>query len=109
MSEVLASAFRTHSRGPLVGETTAGKGVGQTAYPVHDEGLLHLVRRTYYYPGTRDTWNESGIPPDTEIVLDDEARETLAPYLEASSPILSEQWSKDEALRRADQLLREKP
>jgi carboxyl-terminal processing protease len=73
MSELLAAAIQTNRRGTVVGETTSGKGVGQTIYPIGEEGELALVRTLYYYPGTRDSWNGVGIVPD--LVIDPSEKE----------------------------------
>lgn len=109
MAEVLAAAFRTHERGPVVGERTVGKGVGQAVYPVLDEGRIAIVERTYFFPGTRDTWHEQGIEPSHEVELTEEDRERLGPYLEAPVIRLEEQWVVDPVLRAADDALRRDP
>jgi carboxyl-terminal processing protease len=51
-AEIVAGAVQDHDRGLLVGETTFGKGVVQTIYPVRDAGLL-LTTAKYYTPSGR--------------------------------------------------------
>jgi carboxyl-terminal processing protease len=78
MSELLAAAIQTNRRGTVVGETTSGKGVGQTVYPIGEEGELALVNALYYYPGTRDTWNGRGIVPD--LVIEPSGEKSGSPH-----------------------------
>lgn len=106
MAEVLAAALKIHGRGLLVGETTFGKSVGQTTYPVLDEGDLHLVEREYFYPGTREGWG-GGIQPDVEMELSDEQIETIRGFLENPIIRLDEQLDGDPVLRRAFELTTE--
>lgn len=109
MAESLAAAFKTHERGMLFGETTTGKGVGQTVYRVLQEGRLHLVERTYFYPGARESWNGTGIEPDVAVPIDDETRTRLIPYLDSTLIHLREQESLDPVLRKAIDWLEEAP
>jgi len=109
MAETLAAAFKTHERGMLFGETTTGKGVGQTVYRVLREGRLHLVERTYFYPGGRESWNGTGIEPDVAVPIDDETRTRLVPYLDSTLTHLREQESLDPVLRKAIDWLEEAP
>ena len=51
-AEIVAGAVQDHDRGLLVGETTFGKGVVQTIYPVRDAGLA-LTTAKYYTPSGR--------------------------------------------------------
>ncbi|MDD5562358.1 MAG: S41 family peptidase [Thermoanaerobaculaceae bacterium] len=51
-AEIVAGAIQDHDRGILVGETTFGKGVVQTIYPVRDAGLA-LTTAKYYTPSGR--------------------------------------------------------
>ncbi|HUJ01646.1 MAG TPA: S41 family peptidase, partial [Usitatibacter sp.] len=48
----VAGALQDHDRAVLVGETTFGKGVVQTIYPVRDAGLA-LTTAKYYTPSGR--------------------------------------------------------
>jgi len=51
-AEIVAGAVQDHDRGILVGETSFGKGVVQTIYPVRDSGLA-LTTAKYYTPSGR--------------------------------------------------------
>lgn len=51
-AEIVAGAIQDHDRGLIVGETTFGKGVVQTIYPVRDAGLA-LTTAKYYTPSGR--------------------------------------------------------
>jgi carboxyl-terminal processing protease len=51
-AEIVAGALQDHDRGLVVGETTFGKGVVQTIYPVRDAGLA-LTTAKYYTPSGR--------------------------------------------------------
>ncbi len=109
MAETMAAAFKTHARGLLFGETTTGKGVGQTVYRILDEGRLHLVERTYFYPGRRESWNDAGIVPDVDVPIDDQTRSRLLPYLDSTLLHISEQKPLDPVLRKAIEWLEEAP
>lgn len=51
-AEIVAGAVQDHDRGLVVGETSFGKGVVQTIYPVRDAGLA-LTTAKYYTPSGR--------------------------------------------------------
>jgi carboxyl-terminal processing protease len=51
-AEIVAGAIQDHDRGLIVGETSFGKGVVQTIYPVRDAGLA-LTTAKYYTPAGR--------------------------------------------------------
>lgn len=51
-AEIVAGTVQDHDRGLVVGETTFGKGVVQTIYPVRDAGLA-LTTAKYYTPSGR--------------------------------------------------------
>jgi carboxyl-terminal processing protease len=51
-AEIVAGAVQDHDRGLVVGETTFGKGVVQTIYPVRDAALA-LTTAKYYTPSGR--------------------------------------------------------
>ena len=51
-AEIVAGAVQDHDRGILVGETSFGKGVVQTIFPVRDSGLA-LTTAKYYTPSGR--------------------------------------------------------
>ena len=52
-SEIVAGAIQDHDRGLVVGETTWGKGLVQTVYPMSHESALALTTAKYYTPSGR--------------------------------------------------------
>ncbi len=52
-SEIVAGAIQDHDRGLVVGETTWGKGLVQTVYPLSHESALALTTAKYYTPSGR--------------------------------------------------------
>src|SRR3954463_2092672 len=52
-SEIVAGAIQDHDRGLVVGETTFGKGLVQTVYPLSDNTGLALTTAHYYTPSGR--------------------------------------------------------
>lgn len=109
MAETLAAAIKTHHRGTLVGERTFGKGVGQTVSDILDEGRLALVDRTYFYPGTRVSWNGEGIEVDIPVEIPDSLRETLDLIYENPLHDLESLAEQDPVLRRGIEVLEESP
>ncbi|MDQ7007147.1 MAG: S41 family peptidase [Acidobacteriota bacterium] len=105
MAEALAAAIATYRRGTLVGETTFGKGVGQAVFEILDEGILLLVDRTLYYPGTRRSWNGEGIAVDVPVAISDEIEASLDRLQADPLPGLDRLAAQDPALQRAIDLL----
>ncbi len=52
-SEIVAGAIQDHDRGLVVGETTWGKGLVQTVYPLTGSAGLALTTAKYYTPSGR--------------------------------------------------------
>src|SRR6266403_1655782 len=52
-SEIVAGAIQDHDRGLIVGETTFGKGLVQTVYPLSENPGLALTTAKYYTPSGR--------------------------------------------------------
>jgi len=100
MSEAFAATIQTHDRGLVIGEQTLGKSVGQTTYPIGDEGELHLVTTEYFYPGRDDGWS-SGIQPDVVIAGTDKDREKLRAILEEPFVDLDDLINLDPVLQTA--------
>ena len=109
MSELFAAAVRHHNRGILIGETTAGKGVSQTLYPIGEEGVLALVQTTYFFPGTETTWHEVGIEPHLQVDLNEDEREAASELVGAPVIDLNDRIEADPVLREALSLLEESP
>jgi carboxyl-terminal processing protease len=52
-AEIVAGAIQDHDRGLIVGETTFGKGLVQTVYPLAENTGLALTTAKYYTPSGR--------------------------------------------------------
>jgi carboxyl-terminal processing protease len=52
-SEIVAGAIQDHDRGLVVGETSFGKGLVQTVYPLSENAGLALTTAKYYTPSGR--------------------------------------------------------
>ena len=52
-SEIVSGAIQDHDRGLIVGETTFGKGLVQTQFPLSDDTALLLTTARYYTPSGR--------------------------------------------------------
>jgi carboxyl-terminal processing protease len=52
-AEIVAGAIQDHDRGLIVGETTFGKGLVQTVYPLAENTGLALTTARYYTPSGR--------------------------------------------------------
>src|SRR5579864_1314691 len=52
-AEIVAGAIQDHDRGLIVGETTSGKGLVQTVYPLAENTGLALTTARYYTPSGR--------------------------------------------------------
>jgi len=52
-SEIVAGAIQDHDRGLVVGETSFGKGLVQTQYPLSEDTALLLTTARYYTPSGR--------------------------------------------------------
>ncbi len=52
-SEIVSGAIQDHDRGLVVGETSFGKGLVQTQFPISDDTALLLTTARYYTPSGR--------------------------------------------------------
>lgn len=67
-SEIVAGAIKDTGAGKLVGETTFGKGLVQTVFPLSGGAAVKLTTAKYLTPGQHDI-HQVGIVPDVEIEL----------------------------------------
>lgn len=67
-AELFAAALRDYKLATLVGETTYGKGVMQTLFPLKNGDTLKITT-AYYYPPYGDNYNGVGVKPDVEVSL----------------------------------------
>ena len=65
-SEIVAGALQDYGRAKVIGETTFGKGVGQTPYTLANGGELTLVTFEWLTPKRRSI-NKEGITPDIVV------------------------------------------
>lgn len=107
-SEIIAGAFKDHSRAVLVGTKTFGKGSVQTVIPLSDGSGLRLTTARYYTPkGT--SIHTTGITPD--IIVTPKARKEVPKDKEPDIPDIEEaqvEVSKEEdvQLQRAIDILK---
>jgi carboxyl-terminal processing protease len=52
-SEIVSGAIQDHDRGLIVGETTFGKGLVQTQFPLSEDTMMLLTTARYYTPSGR--------------------------------------------------------
>ena len=75
-SEVFAGAILDHDRGPVVGETTFGKGSVNTRHRLSDgSGIYYTIARWYTPKGT--LIEGFGITPTLEVAMDPESQTDL--------------------------------
>lgn len=65
-SEIVSGAIQDTKRGKIIGETSFGKGVGQSIRPLPNDGSLTLVTFEWLTPSRRGI-NKKGIKPDIEV------------------------------------------
>lgn len=97
-SEIVAGALQDRGVATLVGETTFGKGLVQTIYPLR-EGALSITTDRYQTAGGRYI-HEEGVVPDVLVPWSIEEREQ-ATYLEEIGSLSPD----DPQLRRALEIL----
>lgn len=91
-AEIVAGAIQDHDRGLIIGETTFGKGLVQTVYPLSENTGLALTTAKYYTPSgrliqreytgvslydyyyNRDTANGDKSPANREVKTTDSGR-----------------------------------
>ncbi len=103
-SEIVAGALRDHDRATLIGTTTFGTGTVLKEFTL-DDGSAMLLGIAEWLTPNGDFIRESGIEPDIEVELEEEA-EPLTP-LEAEDLSKQEVLEQDAQLRRAFEALTE--
>lgn len=72
-SEIFAGAIKDYGVGTLVGITTYGKGIVQTAFSLSDGTGVKITIEDYYLPSGKSI-HKVGVDPDVEIDLPDELK-----------------------------------
>ncbi|SHJ62792.1 S41 family peptidase [Parasporobacterium paucivorans] len=73
-SEIFAAAIQDYGLGKVVGQTTYGKGVVQSIFPLEDGSALKLTVANYYTP-KGNTIQGIGVKPDYEVAIPEAAYE----------------------------------
>lgn len=68
-AEIVAGAIKDTKAGLLVGETTFGKGIVQTVFPLPGEAAVKITTHKYLTP-TKNDINKKGVVPDYQVPLD---------------------------------------
>ena len=76
-AEVVTGALKDLKRAIIVGETTFGKGVVQSPFPLPDGSALWLTVAKYFTPG-KQVIQEHGIAPDIWATMDSDQEHALA-------------------------------
>lgn len=87
-SEILSGAIQDTKAGTTIGNTSYGKGSVQTILPMFEDDAVKLTIAKYYTPSGRSI-DGTGITPDIEINLDENA--TLDTQLDKALEILKAQ------------------
>ena len=72
-AELFVSCLQDFEYAEIIGETTYGKGVGQSGYSFKAGGQL-LLTAFYYAPPLSGNYHEVGVTPDRIVSLSDEAK-----------------------------------
>ncbi len=96
MAELFAAAIRDYDKGDLVGNTTYGKGVLQTLYPLDDGSAVQLTT-AYFDPPASDNFDGAGLIPDYEVDLGRDQQATMGSVdgddqLEKAVSVLRSSW-----------------
>lgn len=95
-SEVFTGALKDYEAATVVGTQTFGKGIVQSLIPLSDGSAVKLTTNHYYTPSGLDI-HGTGIAPDVEIELDEEAKKL---------PVIPEEL--DNQLQKGIEILKEK-
>lgn len=72
-AEIVAAAIKDNEGGPLVGETTFGKGIIQGTIDLQDGSAMSLTIMQYFSP-QGDEIHENGVEPDYKVALLEDAK-----------------------------------
>ncbi|WP_338824639.1 S41 family peptidase [Neomoorella humiferrea] len=88
-AEIVAGAIKDTGSGVLVGETTFGKGIVQTIYPLSGGTAVKITTHKYLTPAKQDI-NKKGITPDYVVPMDPQLEQEVlsrAPDLERDAQL----------------------
>ena len=96
MAELFAAVVRDYEKGDLVGNTTYGKGVLQTLYPLDDGSAVQLTT-AYFDPPASENFDGVGLTPDYEVDLGRDQLATMGSLdgddqLEKAVSVLRSSW-----------------
>jgi carboxyl-terminal processing protease len=98
-SEIVSGAIKDTKSGTLVGETTFGKGLVQTIYPLSNRAAIKLTTAKYLTPNKIDI-NKKGIEPNVKVEMSPELQKQVL-YGEPNE-------AKDLQLQKAIEILKSK-
>ena len=75
-SEIVSGAIKDTKVGVLVGETTFGKGLVQTVFPLNGGAAVKLTTAKYLTPNKKDI-NVTGIEPNVKVEVPAELRQEI--------------------------------
>lgn len=86
-AELFACDLRDFNAASLIGETTYGKGVLQTVYPLEDGSAICLTT-AYYNPASGINFHGVGVKPDYRVTLTAEQQKNLSALDKSQDPQL---------------------
>jgi carboxyl-terminal processing protease len=97
-SEIVSGAIKDTKVGVLVGETTFGKGLVQTVFPLNGGAAVKLTTAKYLTPNKKDI-NVTGIEPNVKVEVPAELRQEIM--------LTSPNVEKDPQLQKAIEILQQ--
>lgn len=85
--ELFTAALKDYNKAEVVGVNTFGKGVMQSLIPLKD-GTGITLTTAYFNPPKSGNFNNIGIPPDYEVILNDEQEKNFSSLNEYTDPQL---------------------
>ena len=104
LGELFAAVLKDFGKATLIGETTYGKGTGQTTYKLPDGSYLKITDFTYY-PPSGNSFHLIGLTPDTRITLTEAQAATRYTMAKDKDPYILEAFTElggDSASLRED-------
>lgn len=88
-SELFSIAIQDYDRGPIIGETTFGKGVVQSIWPIDDGDTGVKITTSEYFSPLGRSIHDIGVYPDVYIV-DDNLEDDIDPQMDKAIELLTE-------------------